>query len=429
MNMQVQNSDICSQNLDENQKKALRRSHKAVHIMQTMQGACVFMRDLVHTTIPALLPTYTPYPFPVLKGAGDRIFDDEGNAYLDFYGGHCVCSTGHAHPKVADAIATQARELLFYSTAARIPVRDAAAEALLAFGPEDMASVFFCNSGAEANENAMKVAAKLTGRGRFIAFKGSFHGRTLLALSATDEPKLKAGYEAFLAPVDFLPFGDLASFASADLDGVAAVIVEPIQSMAGVRTADAGWFRILKARCEGAGAMLIFDEVQTGFGRLGAPFASQFYDVTPDLISLAKGIASGVPMGALMMTEAVASKLSMGDLGSTFGGGPLASAALVATLEVICQEGLMGRAASLGAWIKEAAVGGVVTQVHGEGLLLGLRAPGVAKDLKAHLQANRILVGGSGDPDVLRLMPPLTVTDASVEALLAGIHGFERGNP
>jgi acetylornithine/succinyldiaminopimelate/putrescine aminotransferase len=382
------------------------------------------MRDSVHTTLPALLPTYPPYPFPVVKGVADKVYDDAGNAYLDFYGGHCVCSTGHAHPRVADAVAVQARELLFYSTAARIPVRDAAAEALLAFGPEDMASVFFCNSGAEANENALKVAAKLTGKGRFLAFQGSFHGRTLLALSATDEPKLKAGYESFLAPVDFLPFGDFAAFAAADLEGVAAVIVEPIQSMAGVRTADEAWFRILKARCKAAGALLIFDEVQTGFGRLGAPFAAQFYGVTPDMITLAKGIASGVPMGALMMTADVAAKLSMGDLGSTFGGGPLASAALRATLEVIREEGLVARAAKVGAWIKESAVGEVVTQVHGEGLLLGLRAPGSAKLLKERLQAQRILVGGSGDPDVLRLMPPLTISDASVEALLGAIKDF-----
>ncbi len=385
------------------------------------------MRELMHTDLPALLPTYPPYPFPVVRGAGDQVFDAEGNAYLDFYGGHCVCSTGHAHPRVADAVARQARELLFYSTAARIPVRDAAAEALLAFAPDAMASAFFCNSGAEANENALKVAAKLTGRSRFVAFQGSFHGRTLLALSATDEPKLKAGYEAFLAPVDFLPFGDPAALATADLTGVAAVIVEPIQSMAGVRTAEASWFRLLKARCEAAGALLVFDEVQTGFGRLGAPFAAQFYGVAPDLITLAKGIASGVPMGAVLLAAAVASRLTLGDLGSTFGGGPLASAALLATLEVIGGEHLVERAARIGAWIKQAAPGATVTEVHGEGLLLGLRAPGAAKALKADLQAKRILVGGSGDPDVLRLMPPLTVTDAAVEALLAALHGFERG--
>ncbi len=378
----------------------------------------------MHSALPPLLPTYPPYPFPIVKGSRDRVFDEQGNAYLDFYGGHCVCSTGHSHPKVAAAIAAQAQDLIFYSTAARIPIRDAAAEALLAFAPPSMASVFFCNSGAEANENALKVAARITGRCRFIAFHGSFHGRTLLALSATDEPKLRKGYEAFLAPVDFLPFHDLAALDQADFSQTAAVIVEPIQSMAGVRTADPAWLAALRKACDDGGALLIFDEVQTGFGRLGSPFAAQHFGVDPDLITLAKGIASGVPMGALLLSAAVAQKLAMGDLGSTFGGGPLACAALLATLEVIREEGLVERAARLGARIKQGLAGSVVTQVHGEGLLLGLRAPGVAKDLKARLQEQRILVGGSGDPEVLRLMPPLTVTDESVESLLSAIHGF-----
>jgi acetylornithine/succinyldiaminopimelate/putrescine aminotransferase len=392
--------------------------------MQVVSPTRDSMRVPVTRSIPALLPTYPPYPFPIVRGAGDRVFDEQGTAYLDFYGGHCVCSTGHCHPKVAGAIAAQAQELIFYSTAARIPVRDAAAQALLEFGPSSMASVFFCNSGAEANENALKVAAKITGRCRFIAFQGSFHGRTLLALSATDEAKLRKGYEAFLAPVDFLPFNDEEVLAKIDFSQIAAVILEPLQSMAGVRTAEAGWLKALRRACDDSGTLLIFDEVQTGFGRLGTPFAAQFYGVDPDLITLAKGIASGVPMGALMMSEAVAGKLSMGDLGSTFGGGPLACAALLATLDVIREEGLAGRAARLGARIKQGLAGSVVTQVHGEGLLLGLRAPGAAKDLKADLQAQRILVGGSGDPEVLRLMPPLTVTDESVEALIAAIHEF-----
>jgi acetylornithine/succinyldiaminopimelate/putrescine aminotransferase len=327
---------------------------------------------------------------------------------------------------VAAAIAAQAKELIFYSTAARIPIRDAAAEALLAFAPPSMASVFFCNSGAEANESALKIATLVTGRSRFAAFQGSFHGRTLLALSVTDEAKFRKGYEALLAPVDFLPFMDASALEKADFSNVAAVIVEPIQSMAGVKTADAAWLKALRQACDRGGALLVFDEVQTGFGRLGAPFAAQFFGVDPDFITLAKGIASGVPMGGLMMTEAIASKLGLGDLGSTFGGGPLACAALLATLEVIREEGLPARAARLGARIKAGLAGSVVTLVHGEGLLLGLRAPGCAKELKAALQAQRILVGGSGDPEVLRLMPPLMVKDESVEALLAAIHEFRK---
>lgn len=375
-----------------------------------------------------LLPTYVPYPFPLLKGVGDRVFDDTGKAYWDFYGGHCVCSTGHAHPAVVSAIAKQAGTLLFYSTAARIPVRDEAAEALVAFASEGLAepfaSVFFCNSGAEANEHALKVAAQLTGRSVFATFQGGWHGRTTLALSVTDDAKLRPAAAPFLAETLVLPWADEAALAAADFSGVAAVILEPIQSMAGIRTAPASFFQALRAKCDAAGTLLIFDEVQTGVGRLGTPYAAGFYRVTPDLATSAKGLASGVPMGAILMRESVAARLKPGDLGSTFGGGPLASAALLATLQVIREEGLMLRATALALRIRQALSGTVVTQVQGEGLLLGLRAPGCAPALKAHLQAHAILVGGSGDPDVLRLMPPLTLTDAAVDALIAAVKAF-----
>src|SRR5690348_1666554 len=213
-----------------------------------------------------LLPTYAPYPFPLVSGHGEQVFDAEGRAYLDFYGGHCVAGTGHCHPKVAEAIAAQARQLMFYSAAARIPVRDEAAQALVDFAPEHLASVFFCNSGAEANESALKVAAQLTGRSRFTAFTGSFHGRTALALSVTDSPSLKRGLESLLPPVDFLPFGDIEALQAADLSRSAAVIVEPIQSMAGCTTASQQWFQTLAETCRRQGALLIFDEVQTGMG-------------------------------------------------------------------------------------------------------------------------------------------------------------------
>ncbi|HSK08614.1 MAG TPA: aminotransferase class III-fold pyridoxal phosphate-dependent enzyme [Vicinamibacterales bacterium] len=371
-----------------------------------------------------LLPTYHPHPVVFFRGAGDELTDLEGRTHLDFYGGHCVCVTGHSHPTVVDAIKRQAGELLFYSTAVQLPVREAAAEALVRFAPASLESVFFCNSGAEANENALKAARLVTGRRRFIAFTGSFHGRTLLALSATDSPRMKRGLEDLLAPVEFLPFGDAEALASADLSDVAALILEPIQSMAGVRTAPASWFAALRTRATQAGALLVFDEIQTGFGRLGSPFAAQHYGVTPDLMTLAKGIASGVPMAAVLMTAAVATRLAPGDMGSTFGGGPLACAALLATLSVIQAEGLMDRARACSARIRDGLAGTAITMVHGEGLLLGLRVPGRAGALKLFLQDRRILVGGSGDPDVLRLMPPLTVRDSSIDALLAAIASF-----
>ncbi|HEY1991469.1 MAG TPA: aminotransferase class III-fold pyridoxal phosphate-dependent enzyme [Gammaproteobacteria bacterium] len=375
--------------------------------------------------VPALLSTYAPYPFPLLQGAGERVQDVAGRAYLDFYGGHCVAATGHSHPKVVAAVAKQAETLLFYSAAARLPVRDAAAQALVDFAPGHLASVFFCNSGAEANESALKLAAQLTGRTRFTAFQGSFHGRSLLALSVTDSPSLKQGLGPLLVPVDFLPFGDLAALQAADFSKSAAVIVEPIQSMAGCSTASRQWFQALAEKCRRDGALLIFDEVQTGMGRLGSPFAAQFYGVQPDLITLAKGLASGVPMGALLMTAAIARALKPGDLGSTFGGGPLACAALLATLTVIREEGLMANATRQAQRIRQALAGSMVTEVRGEGLLLGLKAGGQAGMLKKQLQEQRILVGGSSDAEVLRLMPPLTVSDAAVDTLLAAIRGFQ----
>jgi acetylornithine/succinyldiaminopimelate/putrescine aminotransferase len=375
---------------------------------------------------PALLPTYAPYPFPLVRGEGDRVFDDHGQAWWDFYGGHCVCATGHSHPVVVKAISAQAATLLFYSAAAALPVRDRAATQITAFAGMD--SVFFCNSGAEANENALKMALLLTGRKRLAAFEGGWHGRTLLALSVTDDPKITEPFADQLVPCLRLPFGDLAALEAADLSNIAGIIVEPIQSMAGIKTASREWFQALRAKCDGSGTLLIFDEIQTGMGRMGTPFAAQFYGVRPDLITSAKGLASGVPMGALLMTAAVASKLKGGDLGSTFGGGPLACAALLATVEVIATEGLMANATAAAARLREKLIGSVVTEVLGEGLLLGLRSVHAAA-LKKHLLARNILVGGSGDPTVLRLMPPLNVSDGALLALITAIHSFVPEHP
>jgi acetylornithine/N-succinyldiaminopimelate aminotransferase len=286
-----------------------------------------------------LLQTYTPFSFPLVRGERDRVFDNAGRQYFDFYGGHCVCSTGHAHPRVAAAIARQAKTLLFYSTAADIPVRHEAAQALIHFanscGDPYLASVFFCNTGSEANENALKLAAKITGRYRFAAFDGGWHGRGMLPLSATDDPKLSEAYAPFLVPCTRLKWNDDAQLDAFDFSQVAAVIVEPIQSMAGIRVPTPDFLAKLREVTAAAGALLIFDEVQTGMGRLGHPYAAGKYRVQPDLLTTAKGLASGVPMGALLMTAEIADSVKPGDLGGTFGGSPLACAALLATLGVI----------------------------------------------------------------------------------------------
>ena len=382
--------------------------------------------------LPALLPTYAPFPFLLAKGHGDQVFDDQGGPFWDFYGGHCVCSTGHTHPKVVEAISRQAGELIFYSTAGSVAVRDKAAEALLAFAQSKadlgLGSIFFCNSGAEANENALKVAALMTGRTRFAAFEGGWHGRTTLALSVTDDPKITKGLEPLLAPCTRLPWNDLAALDAFDFSQVAAVILEPIQSMSGIRTTSQAFFQKLQAKAQAAGTLLIFDEVQTGMGRLGHPYAASRYGVLPDLITSAKGLASGVPMGALLISEPVARCLKSGDLGSTFGGSPLACAALLATLDVIQSEGLMGRALAAEAELRKGLAGTCVSIVRGEGLLLGLQVPGGGAKLKQHLYSKRILVGGSSNPEVLRLMPPLNLSTLAVEALLEAVFTFPNGD-
>ena len=375
-----------------------------------------------------LLQTYTPFPFALVQGKRDQVFDTAGRNYFDFYGGHCVCSTGHAHPHVAKAIAQQARKLLFYSTAADIPVRHEAAEALIRFanccGDPYVASVFFCNTGSEANENALKLAVKITGRYRFAAFDGGWHGRGMLPLSVTDDPKLSEPYAPFLVPCTRLKWNDDPQLDAFDFTQVAAVIVEPIQSMAGVRVAAPAFLRKLREVTAAAGTLLILDEVQTGMGRLGQPYAAGKYRVRPDLLTTAKGLASGVPMGALLMTAEIADSLKPGDLGSTFGGSPLACAALLATLDVIQNEGLMARAVNAEAEIRRSLKGSCVVEVLGSGLLLGLRVPNRASALKQHLEQRGILVGSSSDPEVLRLMPPLNLTNEAIAALAHAVREF-----
>jgi len=376
----------------------------------------------------ALLPTYTPYPFPLVRGERDCVYDNAGRRFFDFYGGHCVCSTGHAHSEIVAAISRQASELLFYSTAATVPVREQAAEALLAFANDGatapMVSIFFCNTGSEANENALKIAAKITGRFRFAAFTGGWHGRGILPLSVTDDPKIAQPYAPVLANCAHLPWNDEAALDRFNFGEVAAVILEPIQSMSGVRPATASFLARLRERTLAAGTLLIFDEVQTGMGRLGYPFATSMYGIAPDLITSAKGIASGVPMGAVLMTEAIAAQLKPGDLGSTFGGSPLACAALLATLRIIDRESLMQRAITAEAKIRASLAGTCVTEIRGAGLLLGLRVPSGASALKKHLEDHGILVGGSSDPEVVRLMPPLNLSDEAIVALASGVCAF-----
>jgi acetylornithine/succinyldiaminopimelate/putrescine aminotransferase len=376
------------------------------------------------------VPTYAHLPLAVVRGEGCRVWDAEGNAWLDFYGGHAVALTGHCHPRVVAAVREQAGRLLFYSNVAYNDVRARAARALVEAAPAGVTRVFFCNSGAEANEAALKTARMATGRPGVVAMREGFHGRTLGALSATGLGRYR-DYGGPVLPATFVPFGDLAAAERAVGDGTAAVILEPIPSMGGVRVAPAEYHRGLRRICDERGALLIHDEIQTGLGRTGRMWAGGHDGVVPDLLTLAKGIASGVPCGAVLFRDRIAERVREGDHGSTFGGGPLACAAVEATLAVIRDEGLVAKAAAAGEAIREGAlrVPGV-REVRGRGLLLAVACDADAKVVLARLRERRVLASSvASDPKAVRLLPPLALGTAEVEEFLGALAAAEPARP
>ena len=368
------------------------------------------------------LPTYTRWPITLVKGEGSTVWDAEGKSYLDLYGGHAVASTGHAHSTVVRAIAEQAKTLLFYSNVVALPVRTRAADAIARHAPAPGTKVFFVNSGTEANENAMRLARRATGRDDVLSFHGGFHGRTADAISAAGLAKYRDLARPNVPGHRFAPFGDLAAAEAKVDDGVAAVLVEPIQSLAGVVTAPADYFQGLRRLCDARGAKLIYDEVQTGFGRTGTFFFAGRHGVVPDLVTLAKGIASGVPMGAVLVSEEIAAGVKPEDYGTTFGGGPLACAAAEATVRVIEEEDLLGNVRRGSQSLREglAHLPGV-EEVRGEGFLLGVVLDRPGRPVREALLERGVLVGGSDVPDVLRLLPPLVLREEEIVRFLAAM--------
>lgn len=378
------------------------------------------------STRSALIPTYASYPFELVGGDGVFVHGRDGRAYLDFYGGHAVAALGHSPREIVAAISAQASEFLFYSNVARIPVREQAARALVEFAGPPFSHVFFCNSGTEANEAALKVAMQSTGRARIAALGGAFHGRTLMSLSATDGGHYHAGVEALLVPTVRLTANQLADLARLD-DTVAAVIVEPIQSMAGVVTLERPYLEALRKRTRELGIVLVFDEVQTGMARLGAPFAANRYGVTPDLITSAKALGGGVPVGAVIFSEALASRIKEGDLGSTFGGGPLAAAAVLAMVGAIRDRGIEAQVRRVSGYARGTLQVGPVSGIRGDGWLMGLETTVPAKDVHKFLLGRGILTGTSGDPHVLRLLPPLIIEEVHVDQLRDALLEWKEG--
>ena len=370
----------------------------------------------------AELPTYTRWPVTLARGEGSMVWDEAGKAYLDLYGGHAVAVTGHCHPEIAKAIAGQAKTLLFYSNVVAVPVRALAAEAIVRHAPAPLSKVFFVNSGTEANENAMRLARRATGRSDILSMHGGFHGRTADAISAAGLAKYRDLARPNVPGHRFVPFGDLAAVERGLDSGVAAVLLEPIQSMAGVITAPASYFEGLRRLCDERGAKLIYDEVQTGFGRTGTFYFAGRHGVVPDLVTLAKGIASGVPMGAVLVSEEIAATVKPEEYGTTFGGGPLACAAAEATVRVIDGEGLLERVRAGSERLRNGLAGiAAVRQVRGEGYLLGVLLDRPGKPVREALLAKGFLVGGSDLPDVLRLLPPLVLTGGEIDRFLAAL--------
>jgi acetylornithine/succinyldiaminopimelate/putrescine aminotransferase len=369
-----------------------------------------------------LLPVYQHMPVRPVRGRGSWLIDAEGREWLDAYGGHAVASTGHSHPHVVQAIARQAETLLFYSAAVPLDIREKLADELVRRCQVSGARVFFCNSGAEANENALHLARRATGRSGIVAVEGGWHGRTVATIACTDGAKYEEWARGAGMPIARrVPFDDVAALERAIDATTAAVIVEPVQGLAGARDCSVGFLRAARAACDRHGATLIFDEIQCGVGRSGAFTAAQAYGVVPDALTLAKGLASGLPIGAVLAGEKLTAGVKTGDLGSTFGGGPVVCAAALATLEVIDREELIANTRVQGERLRHGAITLGVPKVTGRGLLLGLHLDRPAAGVQQALFKRRILTGTASDPNVLRLMPPLTFSTEESNLLLGAL--------
>jgi acetylornithine/succinyldiaminopimelate/putrescine aminotransferase len=366
--------------------------------------------------------TYAKMNIAVERGAGAWIWTSEGEKYLDLYSGHAVCATGHAHPLVVKALKNQAEKVLFYSNLVYSNVRAKAAEKLVSIAPASITKTFFCNSGTEANENAMRMARMTTKREKIITFSGGFHGRTADAISATFLGNYRALGKPNVPHHVCAEFGNVESVrAVADAD-TAAIMLEPIQSMAGVTEAAPEFFRGLREVCDEHGIVLIFDEVQTGIGRTGNWFfsGSQFADgVEADIITLAKSLGSGVPVGACLVNGCIAECIKTNDLGTTFGGGMLAMAAVSATLEAIETDKMRDNIAEIENYLRERLKEiEAVKTLRGKGGLLGIEFNENCKSIHQKLLENKIITGTSSNPNVLRLLPPLCVKKEEIDLLV-----------
>jgi acetylornithine/succinyldiaminopimelate/putrescine aminotransferase len=366
-----------------------------------------------------LAPVFAQYPLEVVSAEGVWLKNSIGERILDLYGGHAVAALGYGHPGWTEALTNQAQSCNFQTNAVPMQVRVRAAERLVRFSKLDFTSVFFVNSGAEANENALRLAFRLTpSRTHVAAIEGAFHGRTAAAGALTWGAAQK-WYSFPRAPFDvsFIPRGNAAAIAQHVTDKTAAVIVEPVQGLAGAVDLGAPFLAALRRRCDEVGAALIFDEVQCGMGRVGHPFAANLYGVMPDMITTAKALGNGFPCAALLTNARVSAALKLDLLGTTFGGGPMACAVMEAVIEAIESENLLERVQRVGQYIRETCIVGPVTGHQGAGFLTGLRTTRPAKEIQAELLECGILAGTASDPNILRLLPPFILQEEHVDIL------------
>lgn len=360
-----------------------------------------------------LFPVYPLFDINIVKGKGCHVWDDKGQEYLDLYGGHAVISIGHCHPHYVDMLTKQLNTLGFYSNSVINTLQSQLAERLGQVCGYPDYQLFLINSGAEANENALKLASFHTGRKRVLAAGKAFHGRTSLAVEATDNPKIVAPVNNN-GHVTFLPLNDLAAFeAELSKGDVAAVIVECIQGVGGIRMATAEFMQGLRKACDKTGTVLICDEIQCGYGRSGKFFAHQHLGVKPDIITCAKGIGNGFPMGAVIISPKFEAVYGM--LGTTFGGNHLACTAALAVLDVIEHEQLVNNAAKVGAYLMEELKKLQQTDAHfvdvrGEGLMIGIEYDQPIKALRNALVHDEHVFTGAASTNILRLLPPLTLS-------------------
>lgn len=370
------------------------------------------------------VPVYPKRGVTIVRGEGATVWDDQGRAYIDCIGGHGVAIVGHSHPRVVAAIAEQARRLIICPGVLDNDVRSRYLERLTQLTPPGLDYAFLCNSGAEAVEAAIKFARAATGRTKLVATMRGFHGRTMGALSLTWNKKYRLPFAPLLPDVVHIPFGNVDAAREVVDENTAAVVVEPVQGEGGVNPAPDGYLAALREICDARGALLVFDEVQTGFGRTGALFACEHWGVTPDILCLAKGIAGGVPMGATVVTERVASALKPGDHGSTFGGNPLACAAALAVLDVIEEENLVQQAREKGQYLLDRLQGVSsprVREVRGLGLMVGIDLRERATPYLRRLQEEYHVLALPAGPSVIRLLPPLVISYEELDRVIAAL--------